>query len=100
MGFKKHHDILIYSSPDCKLCELCKSYFRDKGMDYLEFMINKDRNAEIKMKEISEQDTTPVVEFDGRVIVGYRPDLFDQLTAEPTRKEEEKEDAKKALNFD
>lgn len=92
MGFKKHHDIQIYSSADCKLCELCKSYFRDKGMDYLEYNVTKDHTADLKMQEISEQTSTPVVQFDGRVIIGYRPDLFDQLTEDKSAKEKKKEE--------
>lgn len=92
MGFKKHHEILIYTVPNNKLCELAKSYFRDMGMDYLEFNVAKDTVAQAKMFELSEQVATPVVSFDGRIIVGYRPDIYEQLLQADQKKKDDNED--------
>lgn len=77
MPYKKHHQVEIYYEPGSKLCELVKTYFMSNGIDYMEYNVKVDDNARQKMAEISEQEKVPVVEIDGRVIVGYQPDLYD-----------------------
>ena len=79
MHFKKYHEINLYTSPESKLCELAKVYFRSNGHDFVELDISKNEDAKKKMFEISDQLLTPVVEIDGRVVVGYQVDLYDRM---------------------
>jgi hypothetical protein len=79
MPYKKRHDINLFGEPGSKLCELVKVYFRSSGNEYIELNVKRDKNAFSRMVEISGQDKTPVVEIDGRVIVGYRPELYDLI---------------------
>jgi arsenate reductase-like glutaredoxin family protein len=95
---KKYHEVHIYVEPGSKLCELTKLYFRDAGMDYMELDITRNPIARDRMYEISEQKRTPVTELDERVIVGYRPDVFDIILAQDTKISTEKE--KDADGFD
>jgi hypothetical protein len=76
MPFKKHHQITLYISRNSKMDELARMYFRAEGHEYLESDVSRDANAKLKMEEISGQDQTPVADIDGRVVVGYRPDLY------------------------
>ena len=77
MPYKKYKDITLYVAPGLKLCELVKAYFRSNGEDYKEVDISRDRDLAKKMFQISGETIPPVVEIDGRVIVGYRPELYD-----------------------
>jgi arsenate reductase-like glutaredoxin family protein len=79
MHYKKYHEINLYLSPGSKMCELVKTYFRSSGYDCNEYNVVHDKAAEEKMIQISDQKRTPVTEIDGRVVVGYRPDLFDLI---------------------
>ncbi len=79
MHYKKYHEINVYYSSGSKMCELVRVYFRGAGYDTNELNIDHDELAHRKMIEISNQKRAPVVEIDGRVIVGYRPDLFDLI---------------------
>jgi hypothetical protein len=79
MSYKKQHSINLFSEPGSKLCELVKVYLRTSGNDFIELNVKKDKNSLIRMIEISGQDKTPVLEIDDRVIVGYRPELYDLI---------------------
>ncbi|MCC2630208.1 MAG: Glutaredoxin [Candidatus Paceibacter sp.] len=81
MPYKKYHQITIYVSRGNKLDDMARMYFRAEGHDFLEKDVTRDQNSMIKMEEISSQKNTPVVEIDGRVIVGYRPDIYDLILA-------------------
>jgi glutaredoxin 3 len=97
MKYKKYHQVSIYTSLNSKFCELTKVYFRNAGIDYQELEIQRNNVARLKMIEISGQEETPVVEFDGRVVIGYRPDVYDILIGENDKlKEKEEKDKKKA----
>lgn len=61
------------------MCELVRIHFRNNGQEFVEFNIDHDTTAKTRMVEISGQNKTPVVEIDERVIVGYRPDLYDLI---------------------
>ncbi len=81
MSYKRYHTVKIYVTPRSKLCELAKQYFRMHGIDFEECDISKDDDARERIHELSEQQITPVVDFDGRMIVGYKPDIYDLLLA-------------------
>lgn len=83
MAFKKHHDVRIYTSEGSVMCDLTKAYFRDAGLDFDEFNIsNNDENRKIMLEATGDEGQTPVVDFDGRIIVGYQPDVYGILIKE------------------
>jgi glutaredoxin len=79
MAFKRHHQVVIYTSHGSKMCELAKAYFRDAGIEFIEIDVTRDKTAENKMIEISDQNQTPVVEIDGRAISGYHPEIYETI---------------------
>ena len=95
MHFKKYHEIYLYTSPESKLCELAKIYFRAGGHDFVELDISKNDIAKKKMIEISDQLLTPVVEIDGRVVIGYQQDLYDHILDEGDQRKDREVDEEK-----
>ena len=90
---KKRHTVIIYTSPSSQFCTLTIEFFRQQGIEPVERPIHNDKQAERELKEKSGQLSTPVTEFDGRIINGYRPDLFQILLdqgKEPLKHETEK----------
>ncbi len=74
---KKHHTIVIYSSGS-QYCNFAKDYLRQAGHDFDEKNVLRDKVAYAHMKKMSGQDNTPVLEIDGRVLIGYHPDLIER----------------------
>jgi glutaredoxin len=90
MPFKKHHDVTIYSSDGSIMSDLTKAFFRNADVDFDEINVStSEENKKILLEASSGNEQTPVVDFDGRIIIGYQPDIYDILI-----KEGEKENKK------
>jgi glutaredoxin 3 len=75
---KKHFTVVIYTSGS-QFCNLAKEYFRAEGIDYEEIKVGEDPKMLDMLRQKSGGITTPVVEIDGRIIVGFRPDLYETI---------------------
>ena len=65
------HDTTIYTTPTCVYCKLTKEFFKQNNVDYKEVNVAQDEQAAMKMIEKSGQMGVPVIEIDGKIIVGY-----------------------------
>jgi glutaredoxin 3 len=85
MAYKKRHTVTIYTSPTSPFCTLAKDYFREHGIiEFYEFDISHHPEAAHEMFVKTGQMSTPVIEIDGRVIIGYRPDVMDTILKDET----------------
>jgi len=75
----KDHKITIYSTSSCRFCVFAKDYFRNKGVAYEDKNVGNDRAAGQEMIQKSGQMGVPVIDIDGQIIVGYQPEVFEEL---------------------
>lgn len=73
------HNVTIYSTSTCPYCVMAKNYFNSKGVEYKELNVEIDEYAADLMIKKSGQMGVPVIDIDGKIIVGFRPDVFDDL---------------------
>lgn len=73
------HNVTVYSTPSCPYCTLTKNYLDKLGVKYTEIDVSADENAARAMIQKSGQMGVPVIDIDGKMLVGYRPNEFDQL---------------------
>ncbi|MEM4254738.1 MAG: Uxx-star family glutaredoxin-like (seleno)protein [Candidatus Norongarragalinales archaeon] len=74
------HKVKIYTTPTCVYCSMAKKYFQENKVDYSEVDVTKDRAAANEMIEKSGQMGVPVIDVDGKIIVGFdRPALKEAL---------------------
>ena len=73
------HNVTVYSTPSCPYCTLTKNYFDKIGVKYTEIDVSADEDAARAMIQKSGQMGVPVIDIDGKMLVGYRPNEFDQL---------------------
>lgn len=63
--------ITLYTTPSCTYCRKAKDFFRQNRIRFTEYNIASDaRKAEEMMKK-SGQMGVPVIDINGRVIVGF-----------------------------
>ncbi len=67
----KTHQVTVYSTPTCVYCRLAKQYFKEKGVTYKEIDVASDHKAAEEMVEKSGQLGVPVIDIDGKIIVGF-----------------------------
>lgn len=62
---------IIYSTPNCGYCELAKEFFKANKIEYKEIDVSEDDKAAREMVRKSGQMGVPVIEIDGKMIVGF-----------------------------
>jgi len=75
----KNHQVTIYSTTTCPYCVYAKKYFDQKGIKYEDKNVGLDRAAGQEMVQKSGQMGVPVIDIDGEIIVGFQPNVFEEL---------------------
>lgn len=63
--------VKVYSTPTCPYCRIAKNFLKEKNIPFEELDVSRDKNALIEMKEKSGQMGVPVIDIDGKIIVGF-----------------------------
>lgn len=70
--------ISIYTTPTCSYCTMAKNWFRENGIKYTEFNVATDRRRADEMVRKSGQMGVPVLDVNGRIIVGFDKPKIEQ----------------------
>lgn len=72
--------VLIYTTNTCVFCKKAKEFFKEYKIEYKEVDVGKDVNAAKEMIEKSGQMGVPVIEVNGKIIIGFdKPALVKEL---------------------
>ena len=63
--------VTIYTTPTCPWCQMAKQYFKEHDVKYNEINVAADYAKAREMIEKSGQSGVPVIEIDGKIIVGF-----------------------------
>ncbi|MFH1368451.1 MAG: glutaredoxin domain-containing protein [Elusimicrobiota bacterium] len=63
--------IKVYSTSTCPYCMMLKEYFKEKNVQYENFDVGQDKDALKEMKDKSGQFGVPVIDIEGKIIVGF-----------------------------
>jgi len=74
-----NHKVIIYSTTTCPYCVYAKDYFKNKGVAFEDKNVSIDRAAGQEMIAKSGQMGVPVIDIDGKIIVGFQPNVFEEL---------------------
>ena len=64
-------NILIYTTTTCPYCKMAKQYFKDQKVEYTEKDVSFDPAAQEEMIKKTGQMAVPVIDIDGKMIVGF-----------------------------
>jgi len=65
--------ISVYSTPSCSYCTLAKDYFRKHNIAFTDFNVATDMDKANEMVRKSGQMGVPVLDINGRILVGFNP---------------------------
>ncbi len=72
--------VSIYTTPTCAYCKMAKEFFKQNNVEYEERDVASDAKARDEMIQKSGQMGVPVIEVDGKIIVGFdQPKLKEAL---------------------
>ncbi|KXB02902.1 glutaredoxin [candidate division MSBL1 archaeon SCGC-AAA261F19] len=69
-------NVKIYTTPTCAYCKRAKEFLKEHQVEFQEIDVAGNREAAEEMIEKSGQMGTPVIEVNGTIIVGFKPDLM------------------------
>ncbi|EJO5347829.1 glutathione S-transferase N-terminal domain-containing protein [Clostridium botulinum] len=70
--------IKVYTAEGCSWCSKVKKYLQTKSIDFEEYNIGKDVKAREEMVQKSNQMGVPVLDIDGKIIIGFDKVAIDE----------------------
>jgi glutaredoxin-like YruB-family protein len=68
--------VVIYTTPACPSCMAAKTFLQKNGIEFVEINVASDKGAAIKMIEKTGQMSVPVLDINGKIIVGFDRDAI------------------------
>jgi glutaredoxin 3 len=73
-------NVTIYSTPTCHFCHMAKEFFKENNINFTDHDVKSDLEKRKEMVEKSGQLGVPVIDIDGKIIVGFdRAQLASEL---------------------
>jgi glutaredoxin len=69
--------VTLYMEQWCGASQKARAWLRANDIDYREIDLTASPAAEPEFKRLSPQGTIPVLDIDGTVLVGFRPDAVE-----------------------
>lgn len=63
--------VKVYSTATCPYCKMAKDFLAEHNIPFEAVDVGQDREAAREMVEKSGQMSVPVIDIDGKVIVGF-----------------------------
>jgi glutaredoxin-like YruB-family protein len=76
---QRPHRVLVFTTPSCPWCIRAKHYLRQRNVRFREVDVARDPGAARDLVRRTGQMGVPVVEIDGRPIVGFDKPQIDRL---------------------
>ncbi len=71
-------NVTIYTTPTCGYCKMVKQFFQENNVEYTEADITTDPTLAMEAVQKSGQNGVPVIDIDGKIIVGYQPEVLSE----------------------
>ncbi len=76
---QRQHRVIVFTTPSCPWCVRAKSYLKERRVPFREVDVSRDAAAARDLYRRSGQMGVPVVEIDGRPVVGFDRPQIDRL---------------------
>ena len=83
MSDGRRHRVLVFTTPTCPWRGRAKAYLRERSVPFREVDVSGDSAAARDLVRRTGQMGVPVIEIDGRPIVGFDRTRIDQLLGLP-----------------
>jgi len=74
--------VIVYSTPSCPYCKMSKNFFKENNVSYEDVNVAVDHARAQEMVNKSGQMGVPVIDIEGKIVVGFQPKVFEQLLKE------------------
>jgi glutaredoxin-like YruB-family protein len=71
--------IKVYSTPECPWCKETKNFLKKNKVKFENIDVSDNKKAHEEMIKKSGQHGVPVIDFNGKIIVGYNEEELESL---------------------
>ncbi|MFH1225071.1 MAG: glutaredoxin domain-containing protein [Candidatus Diapherotrites archaeon] len=71
MSAAKSASVNVYSSPYCPYCHMAKDFLKERNVKFEDFDVSESQERLREMMKKSGQSGVPVLEINGKIIVGF-----------------------------
>ncbi len=71
--------VKIYTTPTCSFCHAAMEFFKEHNVEFQEFDVFTDAKAREEMINKSGQLGVPVIDIDGKLVIGFDRGKISQL---------------------
>ncbi len=71
--------VKVYSTPTCPWCTIAKKYLTSKNVIFEDLDVSRNSEAAMEMIQKSGQRGVPVIDINGKIIVGFDQTTIDSL---------------------
>ena len=68
--------VKIYTTPTCPWCKKTKEWLKEHKIKYTAYEVSSNEKARKEMIDKSRQMGVPVLEINGKIIIGYDPEAI------------------------
>ena len=79
---KKRADVVLYTTSWCPYCRKARDYLRSRGIDFVEYDIEKDKEAATRKRQLDNRGGVPFAIINGRSISGFSASAYDRALQE------------------
>ena len=79
---KTKPDVVLYTTSWCPYCRKARDYLRSRGIDFIEYDIEKDKEAAIRKKQLDKRGGVPFAIINGRSISGFSAPAYERALQE------------------
>jgi glutaredoxin-like YruB-family protein len=70
--------VKVYSTATCPYCKMTKEFLAEKNIAFEDTDVGQDKEAAKEMVEKSGQMSVPVIDIDGKIIIGFNKKAISQ----------------------
>lgn len=71
--------VKVYSTPSCPWCTVAKNYLSSRNVPFEDVDVSRNRDAAMEMIQKSGQRGVPVLDINGKIIIGFDKETIDTL---------------------
>lgn len=79
---KKKADVVLYTTSWCPYCRKARDYLRSRGIDFIEYDIEKDKEAAVRKRQLDSRGGVPFAIINGRSISGFSAPAYERALQE------------------
>jgi len=75
-------NVTVYSTPTCPYCHKAKDFLNLKNIKFKDINVGADREAAKEMVKKSGQMGVPVIDINGKIIIGFDTDEIEKALSQ------------------